>query len=92
MTPPWIPVEPLEAERFEGFRRRAIFACRKWDAQVGDVTTVADRPLVIDPAEWEIVRDLAEALARETDITLALMGLASVDELKAKGVAVLRPA
>jgi glutathionylspermidine synthase len=56
----------LEAERFEGFRRRAIFACRKWDAQVGDVTTVADRPLVIDPAEWEIVRDLAEALARET--------------------------
>ncbi|MDQ0391140.1 alpha-hydroxy acid oxidase [Labrys monachus] len=38
------------------------------------------------------VSRIIEALARETDITLALMGLASVDELRAKGAAVLRPA
>lgn len=66
MTRPWIPTGPMGAERFEGYRRRAIFACRKWDAQVGDVTTLADRPLVIHPEAWARVSGWAEALARET--------------------------
>ena len=38
------------------------------------------------------VTRIIELLRDEVDITLALMGLASIDELKARGTSVLRPA
>jgi hypothetical protein len=62
---PWIPAAPLAPEAWLEVRRRAIFECLKWDAQVEDVATVADRPLVIDSTAWAAVSADAEALAAE---------------------------
>ena len=47
-------------------RRRAVFDCCKWDTQVEDVTTLVRFPLLLPPATWRELADLAEALARET--------------------------
>lgn len=38
----------------------------KWDAQIGDVTTLTPYPLLIAPATWSELANLAEALTRET--------------------------
>jgi len=38
----------------------------KWDAQVGDVSTLTPFPLLIAEAEWQRLARLAEALAAET--------------------------
>ena len=38
----------------------------KWDAQVGDVTTLAPFPLLIAPAAWSALSSLAEQLFDET--------------------------
>jgi glutathionylspermidine synthase len=39
--------------------------CCKWDPQVGDVSTLAPFPLLIDAAEWDALAAEAEALAAE---------------------------
>ena len=65
MTTPWLEVEPLEPEAHAQLRRRAIFDCCKWDPQVGDVGTVADRPLVLTQAAWTEISTLASQLAAE---------------------------
>lgn len=66
MKAPWIAVDPLVPEAYESLRRRAIFECCKWDAQVEDVSTIADIPLVLPPSEWRDLAESAEALASET--------------------------
>ena len=38
----------------------------KWDPQVGDVSTLADFPLVLSRTAWAGLRNTAEALTRET--------------------------
>jgi hypothetical protein len=63
---PWLPAEPLADDAFAVLRRRAIFECRKWDPQVGDVSVVARAPLVLRADAWSEVAGLAAALARET--------------------------
>lgn len=65
MTSPWIPVAPLDRDSYQALRRRAIFECCKWDAQVQDVSTIADRPLVLSPETWSVLAGEAEALAAE---------------------------
>jgi glutathionylspermidine synthase len=40
----------------------------KWDAQVGDVSTLAPFPVLIGAAEWRELTMLAEDLARETQL------------------------
>ena len=57
---------PLPPEVFAGVRRRTIFESCKWDPQVGDVSVLAEFPLVLDPAAWTELASLAEALGRET--------------------------
>jgi hypothetical protein len=59
-------VEPLADVAYAQLRRDAIFACQKWDPQVGDANVIARAPLVIRAAAWAEVTTLAEALARET--------------------------
>jgi glutathionylspermidine synthase len=56
---------PVNAHEFARIRRRMILDCCKWDPQVGDVSTLADFPLLIDRNEWERLRDLAECLTAE---------------------------
>jgi hypothetical protein len=65
LSSPWIPAAPLDPAAFRELRRRAIFECFKWDAQVEDVATIADRPLVIDARSWSLLRSEAETLAAE---------------------------
>jgi glutathionylspermidine synthase len=65
VTTPWLEVEPLAPEAHAQLRRRAIFDCCKWDPQVGDVGTVADRPLVLTQAAWAELSTLAGRLAVE---------------------------
>ncbi len=67
---PWLTVPPLTGLDYELFRREAIFACRKWDAQVEDVASIAPAPLVLRAGVWrELVVDAerlyAEALLAE---------------------------
>jgi glutathionylspermidine synthase len=65
MTLPWIQVPPLDPSTLARVRRRAIFDCCKWDPQVGDVSTVADTPILLTGPAWRELSDLAEAMAAE---------------------------
>lgn len=56
----------MPAEAFAEVRREMELAHCKWDAQVGDVSTLAPFPLLIRGAAWGELVALTEALARET--------------------------
>lgn len=62
---PWSFGEPLPAELFCGIRRRALLEHCKWDPQVGDVSTLADFPLMLEQDVWQSLADAAEALTAE---------------------------
>ena len=70
---------PLRAGRslssgvFEVVRRRTMLEGCKWDAQVGDVATLAEFPLLLERATWLELAGAAERLTAET--------LAAEDEL-----------
>jgi glutathionylspermidine synthase len=59
MKVPWRTTEPLEADSYAQFRRRAIFDLCKWDVQIEDVPALADFALVLEAsaaAEEELAR------------------------------------
>ena len=55
----------LEPESFLPIRRRALLDGCKWDAQVGDVMTLAPFPLVMTRRAWEQLACWSEQLAAE---------------------------
>ncbi len=57
--------DSLPAEAFWTIRRRLMLDYCKWDPQIGDVSTLADFPLLIDAATWQELSRLAEAASRE---------------------------
>jgi len=63
---PELEIRPLPAGEYAGYRRRVIFACSKWDPQVGDVNTVARHAVVLNAAAAHRLARWAEALAHET--------------------------
>src|SRR5262249_15281213 len=80
---PLIAGSPLDDRAFADLRPRAILDGCKWDPQVGDVTTLARFPLLMQRATWEQLARWAEqltveALAAEQEI---LSRPALLDEL-----------
>ena len=65
LSHPFRAVEPFADHIVAVIRRRAIFECCKWDPQVEDVATIADAPIVLDPADWREIVASAERLAGE---------------------------
>ena len=64
-TPPLRCGRPLNTGAFADVRRRLVLEHCKWDPQVGDVSTLAPFPLILDRRTWrQLARD-AEALAAE---------------------------
>jgi nucleoside-diphosphate-sugar epimerase/glutathionylspermidine synthase len=63
---PWCCGDPIPAERYAQFERRAIFDCCKWNNQADDRPSVCSFPLVLDVAAWNQVARLASELALET--------------------------
>lgn len=63
---PFLAGPPLPAEIFETIRRRALIEGCKWDAQVGDITALAQFPLLFRPETWQRLAAWAEALSTET--------------------------
>jgi glutathionylspermidine synthase len=57
--------EAVDPKKALEIRRRAAFEGCKWDAQVGDVTTLAPFPLVMKHSTWEQLSAWAERLAAE---------------------------
>jgi glutathionylspermidine synthase len=66
----------IPPEAFELVRRRTLLEGCKWDAQVGDVATLAEFPLLLERATWLELADAAERLTAET--------FAAEDELLAR--------
>lgn len=66
MTVPWYETPALSRAAFEDVRLRTIFDCCKWDPQIGDVSILADFPLILQPDAWTTLAALAEQLAAET--------------------------
>lgn len=69
MLPPLNPLRfgaPISEDAFAEIRREMELAHCKWDAQVGDVSTLLPFPLLIHEAAWRELVALTEALARET--------------------------
>ncbi len=62
---PWHVGTPLDPATFASIRRRAILEHCKWDPQVGDVSTLAPFPLVIESRTWRTLQTLAEQLTVE---------------------------
>lgn len=56
----------LAADAFAEIRREMELAHCKWDAQIGDVTTLADFPILLGAAEWAELVESAEQLTAET--------------------------
>jgi glutathionylspermidine synthase len=87
LSPAITIAESLSGDRMAAVTREAIFACCKWDPQVGDVAVLANFALVISPAGWgelaaEAERLYAETLAAEAEIArtphlIKLLGLPS---------------
>jgi glutathionylspermidine synthase len=68
-APPAHPIvagAALDAATFAGIRRAMELSHFKWDAQIGDETTLAPFPLLVAPATWDELAAAAESLARET--------------------------
>ncbi len=55
----------LEPAVFARIRRQVLLECCKWDAQIGDVCTLADFPLWLSRSEWAELTRLAEELTTE---------------------------
>lgn len=68
-TPPALPIRtgpPLAPAAFRELRRTMELSHCKWDVQVGDTTSLAPFPLLLDGPTWSLLADLAERLAQET--------------------------
>jgi glutathionylspermidine synthase len=57
---------PVGTEEFFALRRRAVLEGCKWDPQVGDVSTLANFPLIMRATDWKELANLAEQLTVET--------------------------
>jgi len=66
LASPWQEITRVTPDVFSEIRLETIFSCCKWDPQVGDVSVLADFPLVLKRSEWEAIRQLAEQLSAET--------------------------
>ena len=64
---PYRPGPPLAPEHFTKVRRAMILDHCKWDPQVGDVSTLADFPLIMPRATWQKLATWAEALTAEAN-------------------------
>src|SRR5580692_6199684 len=73
---PWSVGEPLPGEVFSEIRTKALLEHCKWDPQVGDVSTLASFPLILEEDVWQSLADAAEALTAE--------GMAAERELLSK--------
>jgi glutathionylspermidine synthase len=62
---PWIEGAALAPEQYGAVRKQVIFDCGKWDPQVEDTNTIADRPIVLTEPAWRELATAAEALCRE---------------------------
>lgn len=56
----------LDLRTFQGIRRRAVLEGCKWDPQVGDVSTLASFPLILNRDTWSELATLTERLSAET--------------------------
>jgi len=56
----------LPRDAFKAYRLEAMFEGYKWDAQLHDHSTVADRAIVLGPREWDELTLATEALFSET--------------------------
>jgi glutathionylspermidine synthase len=57
---------PLEPEAFFALRKRAVLEGCKWDPQVGDISTLANFPLLIGRSAYDQLAAWAEQLSAET--------------------------
>lgn len=62
---PWAEGPALSPERYRGVRKQVIFECGKWDPQVEDTNTIADRPIILKDSAWRELAATAEALHAE---------------------------
>ena len=62
---PWLETACLDKAVFEQVRLRTIFDCCKWDPQIGDVSILADFPLLLKAEVWQMLAGLAERLTVE---------------------------
>jgi len=58
--------EALDQRAFSTIRRRAVLEGCKWDPQVGDVSTLAPFPLILNRRTWAELAALTEQLSAET--------------------------
>lgn len=64
-TSPYRCGQRLGAAEFARLRRTLVLEHCKWDPQVGDVSTLADFPLLMPRATWQQLAGWAEALSAE---------------------------
>jgi glutathionylspermidine synthase len=59
--------QPLEPKVFSAIRRQSALVGCKWDTQVGDVTTLAPFPLILQRPAWNQLAAWSEQLAAEAE-------------------------
>lgn len=66
-APPLAFAPAIEPDALSTIERQLHLGFHKWDTQVGDVSVLCDRPLVVTGTEWDRMCNAAEALAAETE-------------------------
>jgi glutathionylspermidine synthase len=66
-APPVTFAPPIEPGALRTIERQLHLRFHKWDTQVGDVSVLCERPLVVSGSEWDRICAAAERLAAETE-------------------------
>lgn len=61
-----VKLAPIDQAKYSAYKREVIFACNKWDPQIGDINSISDHVVLLSPQTAKNLSQWAEALYAET--------------------------
>lgn len=61
-----VKLTPIDQSKYSAYKREVIFACNKWDPQIGDINSISDHVVLLNPQTAKNLSQWAEELYSET--------------------------
>lgn len=61
-----VKLVPMDPAKYASYKREVIFACHKWDPQIGDTNSISDHAVLLNSQTAQNLSAWAEALYAET--------------------------
>lgn len=61
-----VELAPIDQSKYSAYKRDIIFACNKWDPQIGDINSISDHAILMSPTVAKNLAKWAEELFAET--------------------------